>query len=66
MPDTKNIEQQKRSKTKRAGTVDSYNPVNMAGKTAEICKEPIQKDEPIKDNYNPVNMAGKKAALPKK
>jgi hypothetical protein len=63
MPDTKNTEEPKRPEGKNTGTADVYNPVNMAGKTAESNEEQDPEDDPLKDDYNPVNMAGKKAPL---
>lgn len=61
MRTTKNNQEQKRIRKKRAGAVDTYNPGNMAGQTTETCQEPSQKQERVNDDYDPGNMAGKKA-----
>jgi hypothetical protein len=66
MPDKMNFQEQKRSKKKRAVTLCTYNPVNMAGKPTRTCEQPIQEDESVHDDYNPVNMAGKQSDATKK
>ena len=61
MPDTKKAKEQKRPALKNADEAHVYNPVNMAGKHAEIEEKHDPEVEASKDDYNPVGMAGRRA-----
>ncbi len=61
MADKKQSPTEERPPTNEPPKKDTYNPVNMAGRSKEGLAAP-EDEQPKTDDYNPVNMAGKKPA----